>query len=367
MGGYPLALVRFGWALALAAGVTAMSAEREPPGAAERALAELGFSASDITAARSGSIVARLRPQVDDSAAFVIGVARVAAPEEALVDGIRRIEAFRKGGRVIQSGRVSSPPRPEDLRSLVVESQDLEDLRKCRIGDCDVRVDAETMRQAGGIDWAASDAPAQASRTLKRALLRLTNDYLERGAAGMWVYHESETPDDSAAEFAKLLESSPRLVAENPAFYRYLLSFPEAAPPSVESFVYWSKENLRRPVVSIVQLFLQRVPAEGGPRYFIAFKHIYDSHYFRAYAEFLIVIPCVPESSFYLVRSVRARIDPPHWFSGILLGRIKREMRSALKGDLARTRKRLESATEADGPAKITAARRACAPPEPAP
>jgi hypothetical protein len=349
--------LRLAWALALAAGMSATSAGREPPGDGERSLAELGFSASDIAAARTGSIVARLLPQGDDSAAFVVGVARIAAPEETLVKGIRTIEAFRKGGRVLQSGRFSNPPGIEDLQPLVFGSQDLEDLRRCRIGDCDVRVDAETMRLASGIDWAASDARAKASRTLKRALLGLTKDYLERGPAGMWVYHESKTPDDSAAEFAKLLESSARLVAENPEFYRYLLAFPATAPPSVESFVYWSKESLRRPVVSIVQLFLQRVPGKGGARYFIALKHIYDSHYFRAYAEFLILIPCPGKGTgFYLVRSVRARIDPPHSLRGILLGKIKREMRSALKEDLERTRRRLEVATETDRPAKITPA-----------
>jgi hypothetical protein len=342
--------VRIGWALALVAVLSAMFAERERPSAAERALAELGFSAADITAARSGSIVARLRPQSDDSAAFVIGVVRIAAPTQGLVDGIRQIEEFRKSGRVLQSGRFSSAPRPEDLQPLVFDRQDLEDLRRCRIGDCDIRVDAQTMRESHGIDWSASDAPAEASRTLKHALLRLTNDYLTRGAAGMWVYHESETPDDSAAEFAKLLKSSPRLVAANPEFYRYLPAFPAPAPPRVESFMYWSKENLRRPVVSVVQVFLQPVPAEGGARYFVAFKHIYDSHYFRAYAEFLIVIPCpAPAASFYLVRSVRASIDPPHWFRGILLGRIKREMRRALKEDLARTRQHLESAARRIG------------------
>jgi hypothetical protein len=350
--------LRLAWALALAVGMSATSAGREPPGGGERGLAELGFSASDIAAARAGSIVARLLPQGDDSAAFIVGVARIAAPEETLVNGIRRIEAFRKGGRVLQSGRFSIPPGIEDLQPLVFESKDLEDLRRCRIGDCDIRVDAKIMRLASGIDWAASDARVEASRMLKRALLGLTKDYLERGPAGMWVYHESERPDDSAAEFAKLLESSSRLVAENPEFYRYLLAFPAAAPPSVESFVYWSKENLRRPVVSIVQLFLQRVPGEGGARYFIALKHIYDSHYFRAYAEFLILIPCPGTGTgFYLVRSVRARIDPPHLFRGILLGRIKRGMRSALKEDLERTRRRLEAVTETDRPAKITPAR----------
>ena len=47
--------------------------------------------------------------------------------------------------------------------------------------------------------------------------------------------------------------------------------------------------------------------------------------------------------SFYVVRSVRARIDRPRWFGGMALGKIKREMRGALTRELMRTKRRLEA------------------------
>jgi hypothetical protein len=75
----------------------------------------------------------------------------------------------------------------------------------------------------------------------------------------------------------------------------------------------------------------------------IALKHIYDSRFFLAYAEFLETVPDSPAGDgFYLVRSVRARIDPPRWFRGFLLGKIKRAMRNAMAADLERARRRLE-------------------------
>ncbi len=332
-------------ALALAAGPRGAGIT-VPADGADSALRELGFSTADIVAARAGSIVSRQVPQTDNSAAFAIGVARIVAPEERIVAALRDIDTFRTGGRVVQSGRFGSPPAPADLAPLAFESQDLEDLRRCRVGHCGMRVDAPTMRLAAGIDWKASGAHAEASAALKRALLELVRDYLERGAAALWVYHESEAPDDSAAAFARLLSASPRLVALNVAFFRHVLEFPASAPPGVESFVYWSKERLRRPVVSIVQVFLQRVPGEQGNRYFVALKHVYDSHYFRAFAEFIVVVPdggAGRQPSYFLVRSVRASIDPPRWFRGLLLGRVKREMRNALRDDLAATRSRLEA------------------------
>jgi hypothetical protein len=162
----------------------------------------------------------------------------------------------------------------------------------------------------------------------------------------MAVYHDRETPQSAAAEFAKLLQGAPRLVQDDP-FQRYLLEFPRETLPKVENFVYWSKEKIRKPVVSAVHGCLQRVERDGEANYFVALKHIYDSHYFSAYAEFLTVVPYPGSAeSFYLVHSVRARIDRPRWFGGMLLGRIKREMRGALSRDLMSTRRRLEAWSE---------------------
>src|SRR5262249_32868244 len=135
------------------------------------------------------------------------------------------------------------------------------------------------------------------------------------------------------------------LVERDPAFYKYLLDYPQPRPPGIEDFFYWSKQKIRKPVVSLVHVCLQRREREGGVDYRIALKHLYDSHYFLAYAEFVETLPCAPPArGFYLVWSVRARIDPPPMFRGVLLGKVKRAMKSALIEDLAQSRSRLEVA-----------------------
>lgn len=318
----------------------------EPSGDVETYLLEEGFSTSEIAQMRAGSVIARVLPQKDDTAAFVVGAARINATEEALVDQFLRIEVFRKGERVLETGRFGTPPSAEDLELLVFDGQDLEDLRKCRVGDCGLKLDAETIARARMVDWSASDSKAQASRLLKLALVAQVNGYLQRGAGGMAVYHDKAAPQSAAAEFAKLLQSPPRLIHDD-SFQRYLLDFPREMLPNVENFVYWSKERIRKPVVSVVHACLQRVERDGQVSYLIALKHIFDSHYFPAYAEFLTLIPSPGSAKgLYLVRSVRARIDRPRWFGGMLLGRIKREMRDALSKDLKRTKSRLEALSD---------------------
>jgi hypothetical protein len=97
-------------------------------------------------------------------------------------------------------------------------------------------------------------------------------------------------------------------------------------------------------VVSVVHACIQRVSREGRPGYSIALKHIFDSHYFWAYVEFLTLVPAGDDSSgFYLLHDLRARLDPPHHFRGFVLGKVKDAMRHALSERLERVKRRLES------------------------
>ncbi len=101
-----------------------------------------------------------------------------------------------------------------------------------------------------------------------------------------------------------------------------------------------------RPIVSIVHVFIQHVSEGGRTRYDIALEHVYDSHFFLAYVEFMTLLPDPrTDDGFYLLRSVRALINPPRgWLRGILLQRIKRAMREQLAEDMAETKRALEAA-----------------------
>jgi hypothetical protein len=148
--------------------------------------------------------------------------------------------------------------------------------------------------------------------------------------------------DDPAAEGEKILRNSPNLMHYNPEFWKYLLEFPKATLPGVESFVYWSKDKVRKPVVSIVHVCIQKVENDGGA-VFIAMKHIYDSHYFLAAVEFFALVPDGDaRTGFFLVQNMRTRLDPPRKLRGILLGKIKSAMQDDLRELLASTKTSLE-------------------------
>ena len=127
----------------LAAAVSASAQDVPVELAAE--MRDAGFSDAQITTVKAGGIVTRILPQRDDNAAFVTGVVRIAAPDYALADGVRSIEVFRRG-RTLQIGRFGTPPTMEDIQPLVLERRDLDDLRNCRVGDCDVQIGRHAMR-----------------------------------------------------------------------------------------------------------------------------------------------------------------------------------------------------------------------------
>ena len=311
---------------------------------------KVGFTAAEVATMESGKPVTRIVPQQDDNDASVLGVIRIAAPVAALVEGIRRIETFRKGGPTLQIGRFGTTPDVSDLEPLVIDDSELEDLRRCKVGDCEIRIGTAAMDLARRVDWNAPDAHSRASQLIKESMARLVKGYLEHGSTGMAVYNDHDLPESVSADWEKILRNSPDLMEYDPEFWRYLLAFPKATLPGVESFVYWSKDRIRKPVVSIVHACIQRVEKAGSTDYFIALKHIYDSHYYMANAEFLTLVPDRDtRTGFFLVHSLRARIDPPRKLRGMLLGKIKGAMRDELVELLQGTKDRLEGRAAGSG------------------
>jgi hypothetical protein len=333
LGGVCLALAGIGPAWA-------QSAAGEP----QAYMKKEGFSAAEVTAMESGKPVTRIVPEKDDNDAFVVGVVRIKAPAEALVNAIHKIEEFRTGKPTLQIGRFSETPNVADLKALVIDDSELEDLRRCKAGECDIKVGGAALALARKVDWKAPDARAQASQLIKETMVQLVRSYLAQGSAALPVYNDNDVPESVSAEWEKILRDSPNLMQYNPDFWKYLLEFPKVTLPGVESFVYWSKNSVRKPVLSITHVCIQKVENAGSIGYFIAMKHIYDSHYYLADAEFLTLVPDGDaKTGFFLVHGVRARIDPPRKFRGMLLGKVKSAMQEELGQLLLSAKAHLES------------------------
>src|SRR5262249_20388470 len=93
----------------------------------------------------------------------------------------RDVEAFKRGPDVIQIGRFSNPPQAADLEPLAIGREDL-DLRRCRIGSCDIRLPADVIgRFQREIDWKAAGADARAAALFKKVLLDHVRAYIGGG------------------------------------------------------------------------------------------------------------------------------------------------------------------------------------------
>jgi hypothetical protein len=169
--------------------------------------------------------------------------------------------------------------------------------------------------------------------------------FSRHGTSAMSVYNNNDVPEEVFVEWAKILHESPNLMRYYPEFWNYLLEFPKASLPGVENFMYWSKDKIRKPVISVIHGCIQKVQQGDSADYFIALKHIYDSHYYLANAEFLTLVPDGDaKTGFFLVHGIRARIDPPQHLRSMLLGKIKGSMRDELERRLQNAKSRLEGA-----------------------
>lgn len=196
--------------------------------------------ASDRERLDRGDVVARVLPSSEGQ--LGVFASRLDAPAEALVTWTRAIAELKQSKFVLAVGRFSDPPVLEDLDRLVLEEGDLEAIRRCRGGDCGVKLAAheiESLRAAAaGPEWRAA-----VQQEFRRTVLNRVNAYRSDGLAGLPPYADRRDVLRPTDVFAAILAGSPYLRDRLPGVSARLMDYPRVDVPGVESFFYWSKEQ----------------------------------------------------------------------------------------------------------------------------
>lgn len=271
----------------------------------------------------------------------VFGAIWIAATREAYVQRVREIENFEKGGAFRVTRRISDPPRLEDFRELTLPRSDLEDLRKCGIGDCEVKLDAGAIQALrAGVDWKSPSAHHDANGLFRRVVLDYVNGYREGGNERLPVYRDTDRPTFVAAEFRSMIENLPPLTAL-PDLRRYLLEYPAATLPGSTDVLYWQEVQFGlKPTIRINHLTIQDCPDAT----IVASKMLYATHYFRTALELRVLLPDASRGpGFWLITLSRSRPDGLSGFVGrIIRGRVRNETRKGTLSALTTTKTRLE-------------------------
>jgi hypothetical protein len=295
-------------------------------------------------------VVARVLPGEDGQLAVFVAT-RLNAPPDALVAWTRAIAELKRSKFVLVVGRFSDRPSLSDLDQLTLDQRDLDAIRRCRPGDCGLKLSAAEIESLAAVVTAAGDQWRDAVQQEFRGLLvKRVRDYRAGGLATLSPPADRKKSRKLDDALSAIVEQSPYL-QKLPNVVAWLQEYPQA-DSVVESFFYWSKEHYGegKPVISITHVGIVRPASDDRlPAILVAGKQIFATHYVEGGLGLTMVLRDASNGASYLAYVNRSQVDMLRGFFGAFV-------RGVLEDRLARRaplivgglRARLESGNPPD-------------------
>ena len=274
------------------------------------------FEPADLNALQLNQPVVRLAPVADKREVAVAGVVNVRASAEEFLKSYRDSMTRKSNAAILEIGGFGKEPALSDLNNLSIEARDIEDLKECAAGDCQVKLSAAMIaRFRKEIDWESPEHPAQVTNLFKQILLDYVRDYKARGEAALIEYSDKRNKISLAAEH--------RALAGAPSYINDALADRKSLE-LIEDAIVWSKIKFGlKPVLAINHITIYRRKGDVGPQVLVASKQIYANHYFNASNALtaFVNVPGANEGAYlvYENRSLADGLEGP-------FARIKREV-----------------------------------------
>jgi hypothetical protein len=260
----------------------------------------IGLSEDQLSAIRAGQPVTRTLPPRTPAEVFLFGAVYIRAASESYVQLTRDVERLRELPSYLALGVFAEPPRLSHLNGFSFDSDDIQALRNCRPGDCQIQMPASSIEEFHrSINWSADDVDDQVNEFLRKTALQRLLAYRQEGNEALGIYNDKHDPIEVQRQFAFMLSYDAALPEHLPDFYHYLLAYPRAKPPTVEDTFYWSKVKFGlKPTLRVIQVVIMRGEPASPIAFAVAEKQLYASHYF--------------ETALDLSYCVRGSDDPKH-------------------------------------------------------
>ena len=296
------------------------------------------FEPADFAALEQGQTIVKLTPTTDKREIALCGLVSLRTNADqflrSYLDGMTN-----NNQTVLEAGRFGTAPAVADLQQLTVEATDIEDLKQCVAGDCQIKLSAAMIeRFRREVNWQAADYQAQATQLLKTMLVEYVSDYLARGPAALIEYNDKRNEVRLADEQQALGSAS--------GYLNDVWRDAGSGMRLVEDAIIWSKIKFGlKPVLVINHVRAYRHERDSGPQVLVASNQIYANHYFTSSLA-LTAFVNLPGSTPYLVYENRSRADGlvgP--FSKIKRGVVEKKSIEGLKSILQHSKMRLEGST----------------------
>ena len=309
----------------------------------------VGLNDEQIKNIRSGKAVAKILDSPTPDEVYVFGSVYVNSTPERYLKFASDIDALRKVPNYLAIQKFSNPPKLSDLEGFTLEEEDIKELKKCQPEHCEIQLPSEAMDTfKRSINWSAPDVTDQVNRLGQNMALEALERYIQGGNTALGTYRDKHNPAVVADTFQRLLSRSKGFPVYLPVLDQYLLDYPKANSDGIESEFYWEKVNFGlKPTLRIVQAIVYRDKDSASPRYAIAVKQLYASHYFETALDLTVCVPDHERPGMYVITLKGSSQAGLTGFKGGIVRKVAVDKtRSSLEKALATIKQKLESQTD---------------------
>jgi hypothetical protein len=266
----------------------------------------VGLNASQISTILSGKPVAVALNTPTPAEIYLFGAVYINATPEGYLAFSRDLNQLRQSPDYLSIVEFRNPPQLSDLNNFGFADDEVQDLKKCKPGNCEIQIPSESLTALQqSVNWSAPAATVddQVNQLVRASILKHLLAYQSSGDPFLLTYNDKSTPTNVSADFQYVLNFSKALPQYLPTFYDYLLSYPQGQPANTDNWFYWS--NVKFGLKSTLRV-VQVVTSTGAPTdkiaYAIAEKQLYSSHYFETALDMTFCVRATaPQTGFYLL------------------------------------------------------------------
>jgi hypothetical protein len=295
------------------------------------------FEEPDFAAMQLQQPVVRLAPTSDKREVAVTGLVNINASAEDFLRSYRDSMLRKSNAAILEIGSFGHEPALADLDGLTLETGDIEDLKECIAGDCQIKLSAPMIeRFRKEIDWTAPDYQLKVTNLFKEMLVAYIKDYRTRGEAALIEYNDKRERINLATE--------QRALSSATGYVNSFLSGKKSDLQLLEEAVVWSKIKFGlKPVIAVNHISIYRRNSDVGPQVLVASKQIYANHYFNAFLALTAFVNVPGATNGYLVYENRSRADGLEGpFGKIKRGVVEKKALEGLRGIIAQSKASLE-------------------------
>jgi len=250
---------------------------------------------SEIQTMEIGQVVIEVLASGDTTyGILILGGVYVNAPISRLAEVCRDISKLEgeKGYIAVQEfSHAGTPPKLSDFDRLDLERRDIDQLERCKPGDCEFQV-FDIVGFKKRVNWKAKDKYAQANQILRQRIYEGMTRYQAGGLKSLGSYTDRSKPLNLYQATKDMVDRSFYLPPDKAGeIYRHVLEYPQGKFEGAEDIFYWEKIDFGLGATVRVN-HLTLFPKEMGPiKLVVANKQLYSSQYIRVGLQMFYCIP----------------------------------------------------------------------------